>query len=94
MSKSGPKGRNKAKGEVLDVMLEELEKDPAAPSEIISKRIASRTGVEISSRTVRRARNERGKQDCGSSQEGKRALLAVLIHTLDFCDLVFLQGPP
>ena len=61
MSKSGPKGRNKAKGEVLDVMLEELEKDPAVPSEIISKRIASRTGVEISSRTVRRARNERGK---------------------------------
>ncbi|MGI0088696.1 MAG: hypothetical protein ACREBI_12220 [Nitrosotalea sp.] len=42
-------------------MLEELGKDPAAPSEIISKRIASRAGVEVSSRTVRRVRNERGK---------------------------------
>ena len=61
VKKSGPKGRNKAKGKVLDVMLEELEKDPSASSEIISRRITSRTGVPISSRTVRRVRNERGK---------------------------------
>ena len=61
VKKSGPKGRSKAKGKVLDVMLEELEKNPSAPSHIISERVVKRTGVKISSRTVRRVRNERGK---------------------------------
>jgi transposase len=80
VKKSGPKSRNKAKGRVLDVMLEELQKDPVAPSEIISKRIANRTGVEISSRTVRRVRNERGKIE-SSKQSRRGASAPTSLHT-------------
>jgi hypothetical protein len=50
VKKSGPNWPNKAKGRVLDAILEESEKDPSAPSHVISER-------------VRRIRNERGKAD-------------------------------
>jgi hypothetical protein len=61
VKKSGPKGRNKANGKVLDAILEESDNDPSAPSHVISGRVRKRTGVDISPRTVRRVRNERGK---------------------------------
>ncbi len=74
VKKSGPKGPNKAKGKVLDAILEESDRDPSAPSHIISERMRKRTGVKVSPRTVRRVRNERGKS--GSTMRTSRGASA------------------
>ena len=63
VKKSGPKGPHKVKGEVRDVLVEELHKDPSAPSHVVSQRVAGRTGVVVSPRSVRRVRQERGKSE-------------------------------
>ena len=59
--KSGPKGPSKVKGEALKIMLAEFDKDPSAPSHVIAGRVLKKTGVWVAPRTVRDARNTRGK---------------------------------
>jgi len=61
VKKSGPKGPSKVKGEALEIMLGEFNKDPSAPSHVIAERVLKKTGVWIAPRTVRDARNTRGK---------------------------------
>jgi hypothetical protein len=61
VKKSGPKGPNKIKGDVLRVLLEEFDVHPSDPSHLIAERVSGRTGVVVSSRRVREIRQGRGK---------------------------------
>lgn len=69
VKKSGPKGPNKIKGDVMRVLLEEFDARPSDPSHLIAERVSSRTGVAVSSRRVREIRHERGKS--GSSMRSR-----------------------
>src|SRR5437899_1716445 len=54
VKKSGPKGPRKIKGQVLEALLEEMERHPSEPSHVIARRVTERTHVQVASRTVRK----------------------------------------
>ena len=53
MSKPGPKGPSKLKGEVADIVVREHEKEPSKSSEWLSKRVYEETRVKITDRSIR-----------------------------------------
>ena len=71
VKKSGPKGPSKVKGDVLDALLDELEKHPAEPSHVIAQRVTERTHVRVAPRTVRKVRHRTGEK--GSSMPSSMA---------------------
>lgn len=54
--KKGPKGPWKVKGQVLEALVAEDERDPAQPSWRLAQRVHKLTGVRVAPRTVRRYR--------------------------------------
>lgn len=61
VKKSGPKGPRKAKGQVLEAIYSEIDRDPAQSSFSISDRVHRKTDVRISASRIRAVRHAREK---------------------------------
>jgi hypothetical protein len=61
VKKSGPKGPRKAKGDVLEAIYSEMDRDPSQSSYSISDRVYEKTRVRVSDSRIREIRHARGK---------------------------------
>ena len=62
VKKSGPKGNRKAKGDVFDMIVRLIEKEPWLSGQAIADRVREKTGAELSARRIQQIRHGVGEK--------------------------------